>query len=93
MKYRILIFCYAIAIVSSLQAQTARINITPRIDSVVSKITSTINKKTCTFVAIGGEDLSGRTQLTDDIYQELSAKGLNVVILHLPQYRVRLISA
>jgi regulation of enolase protein 1 (concanavalin A-like superfamily)/uridine kinase len=88
MKYRILIFCYAIAIVSSLQAQTARINITPRIDSVVSKITSTINKKTCTLVAIGGEDLSGRTQLTDDIYQELSAKGLNVVILHLPQYRV-----
>ena len=88
MKYCISTFLCACLIVVSLHAQTARINITPRIDSVISNINTNLNKKSCMLVAIGGEDLSGRTQLTDDIYQELSAKGLNVVIIHLPQYRV-----
>jgi len=88
MKYRITMLLSAIMFVTYIQAQTARITITPRIDSVVSRITSTLNKKSCTLVAIGGEDLSGRAQLTDDIYQELSGKGLNVIIIHLAQYRV-----
>lgn len=90
MKYRVLTLLSLLLLVSllTIKAQTARINITPHIDSAVNRITTTVNKKSCLLVAIGGEDLSGRTQLTDDIYQELSAKGLNVAIIHLSQYRI-----
>lgn len=83
---RLLIFIF-VCFSLSIKAQSGKINITPSPDSAVKQIISLVNKKTCVIVAVGGEDLSGRTQLTDDVYQELSAKGLNVSILRLAQYR------
>jgi uncharacterized protein len=87
MKITHLIFLVLLFPIVGVKAQSAKIDITPSPDSAVKQILSLTGKKKCIFVAIGGEDLSGRTQLTDDIYQGLSAKGLNVSILRLTQYR------
>jgi regulation of enolase protein 1 (concanavalin A-like superfamily)/uridine kinase len=88
MHSKIILFVLIAFSCNALQAQKSTIVLTPRIDTAVNLIKSKVVNTKCLVVAIGGADLSGRSQLVDDIYQELMAQGLNVGVIRLSLYRV-----